>query len=467
MEALAMSGKERRRLLAMERVRGGETSLAAVASGLGLSYRQAKRVWRRYVSEGDAGLVHRSRGKPSGRAHAPGLKARSLELCSGRYGGFGPVLACEHLLSDEGIAVGRETLRRWMLAAGLREAGRKVPKHRAWRERRPRRGELVQMDGSEHAWFGPGMPKCTLMVLVDDATNRTYARLYPSEDTAAAFDVFRRYALRYGLPAVLYPDRDSIYVCTREARLDEELRGDGPETQFARAMRTLGVRIQPAGSPQAKGRVERRNGFFQDRLVKELRLRGITAAGEANEYLEREFLPMLERRFTRAPADPADAHRPCPPGAELDEALCFEEPRCVANDWTVRWRNRRFQIHPCHAGLRLPRRRVLVRELLDGTLRIVYRDVCLRFHETGQAPVPPAGKAGARGPQPPRKPPAGHPWRQRAVCPRPPLRSSDELCGAHSRTATGDGGTLPGTGCTKNKGDISNGRPRGDISNGR
>ena len=441
METLAMSSKERKRLVAMERVRGGDTSLVAAAAGLGLSYRQAKRSWQRYVLEGDAGLKHRSRGKPSGRARAPELKARVLALCRDRYEGFGPVLASEHLLSDDGIALGRETVRRWMLQAGMRETVRKAPKHRSWRPRRARPGELVQMDGSEHAWFGRARPTCTLMVMIDDATNRTYARFYPSEDTAAAFDVFRRYAERYGLPATLYPDRDSIYVCTREARLDEQLRGSGPETQFGRALRTLGVRILPAGSPQAKGRVERRNGFLQDRLVKELRLRGIDAPGAANDFLEREFLPMLGTRFTHAPTDPADAHRPCPPSHTLDELLCFEEPRTVANDWTVRWHNRRFQIEACHAGLRLPGRCVSVRELLDGTLRIVHKGASLRFHETPATNPPAQPKPKARRPAPPHKPSPEHPWRQRTVCPRPPLRSSDELCGAHSRTATGDGGT--------------------------
>jgi transposase len=274
-----MSPKERRRLELLARVRDEELSLVAVAELLPLSYRQCKRLWRRYQEEGDAGLVHRLRGRPSSRRIADATHHRILELYRTQYEGFGPTLAAEKLAQRNGQHLDAETLRRWLITDGQWQRRRRHRRHRQRRERKPHCGELIQIDGSEHDWFEGRGPRAVLMVMIDDATNRTYARFYEAENTRAAFDLFGRYYDRYGLPQALYADLDSIYrVNPPEATAGLQ----PPLTQFGRAMNQLSVRIIPAYSPQAKGRVERRHGVFQDRLVKELRLAGLQTIAAAN-----------------------------------------------------------------------------------------------------------------------------------------------------------------------------------------
>ena len=432
METIGMSARERRRMGLMVRVKEGALKVRVAAEMMGVSYRQAKRIWRRYRQEGDAGLVHRGRGRGSNRTRPAGERKRAVALYGKRYAGFGPLLASEHLATDHGIVVDHETLRRWLLAAELWHPRCRRAAHRAARERRPRQGDLVQIDGSEHDWFeGRGAPT-VLMVMIDDATNTTLARFYPAEDTAAAYDLFERYVNLHGLPAALYPDRDSIYVCTREASLEEELANVGPETQFARAMRELGVDLIPAYSPQAKGRVERRHGLFQDRLVKEMRLRGIRTIEAANAYLDETFLALVNARYTVTACDPANGHRPPPPAATLALALSWQEPRTVGKDWTLRWRNRRLQIDARHAALGLPGRRVQVAQRRDGSLVVRYQQRILTVRDApAPTPLPPPALP-QTWPRPHRPPAADHPWRRpHRPASRPPPTSS----AAHSRGA--------------------------------
>ena len=213
---IVMSQKERHRLEVMSRVRDDEITLVKAQEWLRLSYRQTKRIWQRYCTQGDKGLVHLSRGRPSGRSKGAIMKTAVLERYRQVYTGFGPTLASEHLAND-GHLIDHETLRSWLIDAGLWERHRRRSHHRQRRERRPQIGELIQMDGSEHDWFEGRGGRAVLMVMIDDASNRTYARFYEGETTMAAMDVFERYALRYGLPRELYVDRDSIYrvpVCS-------------------------------------------------------------------------------------------------------------------------------------------------------------------------------------------------------------------------------------------------------------
>jgi hypothetical protein len=457
MEELRMSVKERRKMELLSQVKKKKQSLLSVALQLRVSYRQMKRVWKRYKAQGDAGLVHLGRGRRSNRARPLEEQEAVLELYAKRYPDFGPVLASEHLKTDDHIEVDHETLRRWLLANGLWEQRRNRAQHRKARERRGRWGELVQMDGSEHDWFEGRGPRLTMMVMIDDATNRTLSRFYPAEDTASAYDIFERYARQYGLPGALYPDRDSIYICTREARIDEDLQGIGPETQFARAMRELGVGLIPAYSPQAKGRVERRHQVFQDRLVKEMRLRGISTMEAANDYLDQEFLKDLNKRFTLPPREPHNAHRPCPARTSLDLTLCWKETRVVAKDWTIRWKNLRFQIPDRYAHLRLPGHSVDVCELRDGRRLAFYKgkNLCLQ-----EAPAPMPALSEPTIPatflhKPPscHKPSLDHPWRSRGIRTRPaPPHSSDELSMAHSRRAGGGAPEKPALAGTTQRG---------------
>jgi len=208
-------------------------------------------------------------------------------------------------------------------------------------------------------WFEGRCGKCVLMVIIDDATNVSYARLYLAETTEAAFDVFGRWVKLYGLPRSVYVDRHGIYR--------DEGHPDRP-AQFGRAMKELGVELIQAHSPQARGRVERRNALFQDRLVKQMRLRGISDMRQANAYLEQQFLKEINGRYAVKARREADLHRPLEARVVLEEVLCVQEHRVAGEDWCVRWRNRWLQIDARHAGLRLPRRRVLVKPRGDGRL---------------------------------------------------------------------------------------------------
>ncbi len=410
MRKLLMSEKERKRLWLMKKVKATEITLIKASELAGISYRQMKRVWKRYGQEGDAGLVHLSRGRESNRSRPAAFRKRVLNRYEERYPDFGPTLAAEYL-SKEGLNVDHETLRRWLLSEGLWKKQRKRSQHRKWRERKALRGEMVQMDGSYHDWFEGRGPWAVLMVLIDDATNRTYAHFFKAETTRAAYESLAVYTQRYGLPQALYVDRASIYRCEREGRVEEELRGEAPQTNFQRAMGRLGVRLILANSPQAKGRVERRNAVFQDRLVKAMRLEGISSIEQANQYLDQTFLAELNQRFTVKSREKGNAHGRVPIGLKLAEILCWEEDRIVGNDWTVRWRNRFFQISSCHGSSNLPGQRVTVRETLKGKLRLIWRGQTLRYRELSARPHK-IRKRVARVKKPAWKPGPDHPWKQ-------------------------------------------------------
>jgi transposase len=409
-----MSVKERIRLEALGRVKRKELTVVAAAQLMGLSLRQARRLWKRFKARGDAGLVHQLRGRASNRRLEEQVRVRVIKLHQEKYADFGPTFACQKL-AEEGLELSPDTLTALLKERGLWERRRRRGRHRKRRDRRSSFGSMLQMDGSHHDWFEGRGPKCVLMVIIDDASNVTYARFYPAETTAAAFDVFGRWAKLYGLPRSVYADRHSIYR-------DE----DHPHkpTQFGRAMKQLGVELIAAHSPQAKGRVERRNAVFQDRLVKEMRLRGISDMAQANALLEEMFLADLNRRYAIKPANAQDLHRALDPKLKLQEVLCVQEDRVVGQDWCVRWKSRWLQIGPEHEALRLTRRKVLVRELSDGKLLLDYRGQRLSVTEVPARPTPPKARKTILNNRR-YKPAAEHPWRNGpAVGPRPPVKSA-------------------------------------------
>jgi len=313
--------------------------------------------------------------------------------------------------------VDHETLRRWRLAEGTHPVRRRKQQHRQWRERKPSFGAMVPLDGSHHDWFEGRGPKCVLMVMVDDATNRMRARFFAEETTRASYDVLEGWVRKHGLPASLYVDRDSIYRCEGVASIAEQLARKQPPTQFGRAMQVLGVELILANRPQAKGRVERMNGTLQDRLVKELRLAGISDRESANRFLDGKYLRAFNRQFARAAASPADVHRAAP--GNLNEVLSWEEERVVSGDWTVACEGKRYQMDRQHEALSLVRRKVIVRTLRDGRVQLVYRGKLLKWRllpgggVRKQAAAKPARKEQRK---PEVKPPAmNHPWRRDGV----------------------------------------------------
>ena len=420
MGRIEMSRRELTRVEVLGRVKGGELRLVDAAVLIRLSYRQTKRLWKRYREEGAAGLKHRSAGRRSNRAYAESLRCKVLRLVRDKYGGepgerFGPTLAAEHLASEDGLEVDGETLRRWMLAEGLWSRERRRRRHRRRRERQEHLGELVQMDGSFHAWLEERGPEGCLIDMVDDATNTTWAQLGEEETIWAAADALRAWIERYGVPLALYVDWKNLYK--RRATPGERLRGEEPITQFGRMCAKLGIEIIAANSPQAKGRVERVHGTHQDRLVKKLRRRAIGTHEVANVYLEREYLPEHNRRFARAAARPEDYHRRAPRAAELDRIFQLESERVVSEDWVVRYDNRYFQLGPQnrHAPVQSE---VLVCEGRHGGIRIEYRGRAVSWKEIA-APVKPqpttaVTRVAVAITKRTRVPAADHPWREAA-----------------------------------------------------
>ena len=411
-----MSCKELRRAGVLARVESGELKLVNAAVMMGLSYRQTKRLAKRYREGGAQGLKHGSAGRESNRRKAKKFRERVLRLVGKKYSGeegerFGPRLAAEHLASDDHEEVNAQTLRRWMLSAGLWSRARKRRVHRKRRERKEHVGELVQMDGSFHEWLEGRGPRGCLMNMVDDASGDTLARLGSEETIWAAAGVLRAWIKKYGIPAALYTDWKNVYV--REASRKEQLQGVVPVTQFGQMCQRLGIGIIAANSPEAKGRVERNHGTHQDRLVKKMRLKKIKTHAEANLFLEKEYLPEHNRRFRRIPAQPEDYHRTAPRAAELEEVFHLETGRVIGNDWVVRHDNRYFQVK-AQSQYAPAKGKVTVCEWEDGRLQIRYRGRAVAWAEiSGPVPVQTVRpRAAMAKKQKPPTPKADHPWRQ-------------------------------------------------------
>ena len=384
-----------------------EKLLKQVEAGeiLGLSSRQVRRIVKRVGIEGARGVIHRSRGRCSNRAYPDRVKDRVVELYREKYGGFGPTLAAEKLFEGDGIELSEETLRGWLLGSGDWKKRRRRRGHRQWRERKGHCGEMVQMDGSHHGWLEGRGPECVLMGYIDDATGRGFGRFYEYEGTLPAMDSLGRYIQRYGIPLKVYLDKHTTYKSNGKPTVEEELTGSEPLSEFERALKELGVEVIHAHSPQAKGRVERFFRTLQDRLVKELRLRGLGSIEEANLFLE-EYWPQFNRQFAVAPKEKEDFHRSVPRGLKLDEVLCIQVKRALRNDFTVAYNRRLYQVEDSiHAS------KVMVYEGLDGSIRLKHKGRTLRIREIASRPPAERNESVRLIPKKRYIPPKGHYYR--------------------------------------------------------
>lgn len=401
-DILIMSRKEARRLYVLRKVLDGEIKQVDAAGMLSMSTRQIRRIVERIRNEGDEGVIHKLRGEESNRKTASKVKDKIIRLYRKKYGGFGPTLAAEKFHELEGIAISDETLRLWLIDSGDWKKARKRICHRQWRERKAHQGEMVQMDGSHHDWFEGRGPKCVLMGYIDDATGETYGRFYEYEGTKPAMDSFMLYTQKYGLPLSVYLDRHTTYKSPKKEAPEDDKES---LSQFERAMEELGVEVIHAYSPQAKGRIERLFGTLQDRLVKEMRLKGIKSIEEANAFLE-TYLPKYNSSFAVEPRESADLHRKVSKGLNLHSILCIKIERRLNNDFTVAYDNKFYQIQD-----KVKTETVIVEERLDGTMAITHNGVVLTYKELPARPKKqkrlsiPKNKVH-------HKPPADHPWRK-------------------------------------------------------
>ncbi len=371
-DLLIMSKNELMRKSIFDLVKMGQITQLDASKRLYLSYRQTKRAYQRYLKEGDSGLVHRSRGKRSKRAYSFEMKKTVLGLYEEKYWDFGPTLASEKLDEEDNLKLHAETLRIWLKAAGLWLPKRQRKAHRCRRTRRSRFGELLQLDGSIHAWFTGISTKQCLMNLIDDATGKTLALLDTGETTDAAFRLLKWWIKLHGIPMAIYVDLKSLYISPKSLRHTDEDDLVEPEwlTHFSRACKTLGIEVIKAYSPQAKGRVERNHGVYQDRFVKELRLRNIKTIEGANKLLQGRFIDSLNNKFMKTPASIEDAHVMLMAEQNLDDIMCWEYTRTVHNDWIIRFESQLLQIQKTRNIRVSPKQKITLKRHLNGKITL-------------------------------------------------------------------------------------------------
>lgn len=405
-----MSQQEINRVSVLKQIELKQLTQVAAAKVMGLSDRQTRRLMVAYRARGSSGIVHGLRGQPSNHQLKPELADTAISIVRAHYGDFGPTFASEKLAEIHNINIRPETLRRLMTASGLwRPKQRKVAKYYERRERKACYGEMLQFDGSDHQWFEERAPRCSLLANIDDATNTTYLRFARYEGTASVMDHFKRHIEYYGKPNSIYLDRHSTYKVNHKNALDEVML-----SQFERACKELGIEVIHAYSPQAKGRVERLFNTLQDRLVKELRLRGISTINEANVFLEKEFTPKFNKRFTVKPRQSANLHFALSSKEDLDQILSMQHKRVVGNDFTIRFKNNWLQLAKQQPTLVLPKKKVTIEERLDNTLHLRLNNQYLDYKILTERPpqqVQPIALTTAVFKRPIHRPAQNHPWR--------------------------------------------------------
>ena len=369
-----MSDRELQRLEVLQDLNRRRLTPAAAGQLLGLERRQVFRLLRAYRIEGPTGLISKRRGRRGNRRKPEALRRAVLTIVRQWYWDFGPTLAAEKLREDHGIAVGRETLRQWMIEAGLWRDRKQRKRIHQPRPRRDCVGELVQVDGSEHWWFEARGPQCTLLVFIDDATSRLmHLQFVESESTFAYFHAARAYLEAWGKPVAFYSDKHGVFRVNHPGALG----GDGM-TQFGRALHALNIDIICANSSPAKGRVERANKTLQDRLVKELRLAGAATLAEGNALLP-AFIADYNARFATAPANNKDLHRPLRASEDLDDTFAWKEERTLSQALTLQYDKVMFILEPSEQAKAAIGKRVTVVDYPDGRLAIRHRGVELAY----------------------------------------------------------------------------------------
>lgn len=371
---LNLTMREAERYKVISEVEGGYLKGGEAAGILGLSERQVYRIKARVKEEGAGGVIHRSKGKRSPYWLKEKIRERIDHLYQSKYRGFNLTHMTEFLNEEEGIRVSRESVRQILLEKGSYTKQRRQPKHRQWREPCSREGQMVQYDTSDHDWLEGRGPRLYLIKGVDDATSKVAgAKFVLTDGVKQNMGVFWDMTRRRGIPLSVYVDRGSNFKTTRHHSIEDQLKGEYPSTQFARALEELGVKMIYANSPQAKGRIERKFGVFQDRLCSEFRLYNISTLEDANRYLWEKFIPRHNRMFSRTAKEPGSAYRPLPPGLSLKDIFCLKDERMVAGDNTISYQGRAFQILPNQYRSSYYKAKVEIHEYLDDSISLFYQ----------------------------------------------------------------------------------------------
>jgi hypothetical protein len=379
---LIMSKKEREQAKVFEQLKEAKISQIEAAARLKITPRWVRYKFKRYLERGDSGLVHKGRGRPSPKQWDKKEKEFLLNLLQGEWADFGPTFAAEKLEEIYGIKVDKETVRQSMIRANLWKPKEKRVKHRARRERKPMLGVMVQVDGSPHDWFEGRAGKCTLLVFIDDATSKIlWLAFVPSESVMALLQATKDYLEKHGIPLSFYVDHGSVFhVNLNNAEGDKK-------TQWEKACAEVGIVIHHANSPQAKGRVERCNGTMQDRLIKEMRLKGISSIEAANEYIRTgAFIEQHNTKFAVKPAQEGNAHRAIGEH-NLEQVFSIKETRILANDYTITYEKRIFQLHRQQGTILRPKNEITVRTSLTGKITLLVRKTELDFNEISTKPI--------------------------------------------------------------------------------
>ena len=434
-EQVILSMKEQKRLQVISELDAGRLTGREAAELMGVSLRHARRMLAGYRQEGAEAVAHGNRGRAPATRTAEDIRDTVLSLARTRYQDYNDQHFTEELAEQHGIVLSRSTVRRIRRHAGLASPRhRRAARHRRRRERYPQAGMLLQIDGSDHDWLEGRGPRLTLIAAIDDATNEVpYAVFREQEDAAGYFLLTREIAASHGLPLALYADRHTIFQSPVQATIDQQLRGEAPQSQFGRLLTELSIRLIAARSPQAKGRIERLFGTLQDRLVKALRQAGASTLAEANIVLAR-FLPTFNRRFSKPAVQPGSQYRPLPDDVNIEQVFCFKHERTVAHDNTISFAGVTLHIPPGPQRISYAQARVEVQQYLDGRVGICHQGQLLTMIDTQQEgpvrvgklanvrqdllpSVPAAETRPVAVSQPPtgkksHRPAADHPWRK-------------------------------------------------------